>query len=294
MKKILLTGKTGFIGRNILESFLAEKYNFIAPSQEELDLTDEKRVSQFFRENKIEVVIHTAGKPAHRNTPDPTNIFYTDMRMFINLIRQANCYKKMIVLASGAIYDKRHYQPKMKETYFDNQVPLEEHGFYCYVSAKIMEQISNIVELRIFGIFGKYEDYAIRFISNAICKTIFDLPITIKQNRKLDYLYVRDLMPVLEYFIENKAKYKAYNITPSQPIELYTLAEKVKKISNKNLPIMVSNSGMSPEYSGDNSRLKSQIPDIKFTSADESIKELYDWYLENKHLINKEFLLIDK
>ena len=54
------------------------------------------------------------------------------------------------------------------------------------------------MELRLFGVFGRHEDYAIRFISNAICKTLFDLPITLRQNRTFSYLYVDDLGPIVE------------------------------------------------------------------------------------------------
>jgi len=292
-KKILITGGAGFIGRNILES-LGNKYEFLAPSQQELDLIDEKKVSSFFRENKIDVVIHSAIKPSHRNASDPTSIFYTDSRMFFNIARNSQYYKKMIVLSSGAIYDINQSLSKVKEEYFDSFVPVDEHGFYRYIAGKYIELVDNILELRIFSIFGKYEDYAIRFVSNAICKTIFDLPITIKQNRKLDYLYVKDLIPILEYFIENEVKYKAYNITPNHPIDLYSLAEKIKDISGKNLLIKVDKPGMGLEYSGDNSRLRNEISDIKFTPTDEAIRELYNWYLENKHLINPKFLLTDK
>ncbi len=292
-KKILITGGAGFIGRNILEN-LGNKYEFLAPSQQELDFNDEKKVSKFFRDNKIDIVIHTAIKPSHRNAPDLTNIFYADTRMFFNIVHSSRYYKKMIVLSSGAIYDINQSLSKVKEEYFDSFVPVDDHGFYRYIAGKYIEMVNNIFELRIFGIFGKYEDYAIRFVSNAICKTIFDLPITIEQNRKFDYIYVKDLMPVLEYFIENKAKYKAYNITPDHSIELYSLAEKIKNISGKNLPIKVDKPGMGLEYSGNNSRLRSEVPDIKFTPKDEAVKKLYSWYLENKHLINRGFLLTDK
>ena len=46
MKRILLTGGSGFIGRNILESNLAEKYEIIAPRHCELDLLDDKYISR--------------------------------------------------------------------------------------------------------------------------------------------------------------------------------------------------------------------------------------------------------
>ena len=48
-KKILLTGGSGFIGRNILESFLVEKYDICHPSRKELNLTDSDSVKNYFK-----------------------------------------------------------------------------------------------------------------------------------------------------------------------------------------------------------------------------------------------------
>lgn len=200
----------------------------------------------------------------------------------------------MIVLSSGAVYDQRFEIKQAKEGDYKFYLPTDEHALYRRVAADYIERSENIVELRVFGIFGPYEDYAIRFISNAICKTLFDLPITLKQNRKFDYLFVKDLAPILEYFIENKAKHKAYNITSGQPLELLQIASVVKEISGKDLPIKVAKTGMGLEYTGDNSRLKNQIKSPHFTPIGEAIKKLHAWYKNNSGLINRQVLLVDK
>lgn len=292
--KILLTGGSGFIGRNIRESFLAEKYEIISPSSKELNLADEESVDAFFKNNSIDFVVHAAVKPSHRNAKDFSNLFYTNTRMFFNLERHKDEYQKMLVLGSGAIYDMRHYRPKMKEVEWTNHIPADEHGYCKYVCEKVIEHSSNIFDLRIFGIFGKYEDYAIRFISNAICKTLFDLPITIKQNRKFDYLYVNDLMPILDWFIENNPQKKSYNITPDCAISLYDLAIMVREISNSDVPILIKSEGLGLEYSGDNTLLKNEFTTICFTPIRTAIQELYNWYRENKQVIQKDLLLTDK
>lgn len=292
--KILLTGGSGFIGRNIRESFLAKKYDILSPSSKELNLADEKNVDKFFEENTVDIVLHAAVKPGHRNAKDLSNLFYTNSRMFFNLERHKDEYKKMLVLGSGAIYDMRYYQPKMKEEEWINHIPADEHGYCKYVCEKVIEHSSNIFDLRIFGIFGKYEDYAIRFISNAICKTLFDLPITIKQNRKFDYLYVNDLMPILDWFIENNPNYHSYNITPNTSISLYELALMIRKISGKDLPIHIAYEGMGLEYSGDNTRLLNEFPTMVFTSIENSLNNLYEWYSTQKDNIKRESLLFDK
>lgn len=292
--KILLTGGSGFIGRNIRESNLASKYEIIAPTHAQLDLADDASVDAFFHNNSFDAILHGAGKPGHRNALDPSNIFYTDIRMFLNLLKYRNQLGRIIVLGSGAIYDQRWPIVKVKEEDYVLKVPVDEHALYRRVSAEMMEQIDNVVELRIFGIFGKYEDYAIRFISNAICKTLFDLPITIKQNRTFDYLWAGDLAPVLDYFLQNPAEHKVYNLSSGRPVELLELAKQVKAISGKNLPIHIAEPGLGPEYTGDNSRLKKEISGLVFTPIKQAIQELYAWYEKNIGLLDREDLLKDK
>jgi UDP-glucose 4-epimerase len=292
--KILLTGGSGFIGRNILESYLSEKHTFYAPLHKDLDLLDERAVQEFIQTYEIDIVIHGAVRPGHRNALDTSGQLYQNTRMFFNIARNANRFKKMIFLSSGLVYDLRHYAPKMKEEYFDTYVPADEGGFSKYITAQYIEHVDNIVELRIFGIFGKYEDYAIRFISNAICKTLFELPITIKQNRHFDYLYVDDLMPILDYFIHNKSKYRSYNITPDHSVELRWLAEIVKTVSGKSVSINIAEEGMGMEYSGDNSRLRAEIPLLMFTPHEDAIRKLNGWYQDTIHAINRDALLVDK
>ena len=295
MKNILLTGGSGFIGRNIRESILAKNYNIIAPRHAELELLDDDAVNNFFKKNKIDVVIHSAVKPGHRNAKDASNLFYADCRMFFNIVQNAGSFGKLIVLGSGSVYDMaRHDLKKVDEDFLGTSIPVDEHGFYRYVSAKFIGRMRNAVELRIFSIFGKYEDYAIRFISNMICKAVFDLPLTMKQNRLFDFLYIDDLMPILDYFISHDGKFTSYNVTPDSAIELYKAAEKVREISGKDLPIVVGKPGTGQAYSGSNARLRSEIPDLKLTNIDDAIGRLYQWYSDNKHTINKELLLVDK
>lgn len=291
--KLLLTGSSGFIGKNLAE-YLSGRYEVLAPSRVELDLLDECSVDRYLACHSVDVVIHTAGKPGHRNAPDPVGVFYADTRMYFNLVRNRERFGKLIIAGSGGIYDMRSYSPKMKEVDWKKHVPLDEHGFFRYVTAHHIETTPNVVDLRLFGVFGKYEDYAIRFISNAICKVLHDLPITIRQDRFFDYIYVKDIFPIFDHFINGDARYKEYNITNGNPVLLTSLAKIVLEISGKSLPIIVAQSGLGLEYSGDNGRLKSEMPNFAFTPIYEAVGELYGWYEENLSMINKEYLLVDK
>ena len=54
-KNVLITGSSGFIGRNLKEQ-LKEKYNLFTPSHLKLELTDFKEVKKYFQHNQIDVV----------------------------------------------------------------------------------------------------------------------------------------------------------------------------------------------------------------------------------------------
>ncbi len=292
--KVLVTGGNGFIGKNIKESFLKDKHEIVAPSRQELDCADDESINNYFSKNNFDVVIHAAAKAGHRNSADTNNLFLTNSRMLFNLLKYKNSWGKLINMGSGAIYDMQNYIPKMTEAYAGTHIPKDEHGYNKYIFMNVMSQHQNVYDFRIFGIFGKYEDYAIRFISNAICKSIFELPITLRQNRLFDYLYIDDLMPIIDFYIQNNPKEKSINITPDKSIGLLQIAEVVNSYSEKKLPIQVAQAGMGMEYSGDNTLLKSIIPNVSFTPIEQSIEMLYNWYLQNKTQINYQSLLVDK
>lgn len=291
--RILITGGSGFIGRNLREQ-LADEFEILAPTHSELELLDQEAVDSFFRQNGIDVVVHSATRPGHRNAKDPSNLLHNNTRMYFNLVKNSDRFEKMIILTSGAVYDMRHYRPRMKEDYFGEHIPADDTGYSKYICAKHAETQDNIIELRPFGVFGKYEDWRIRFISNMICKAIFDLPLTIKQNRLFDYISVDDLSNIVKYFIKNKPPERIYNVCSDKAVYLKYLAEMVLKVSGKNLDIIIDKEETGIEYSGDNSKLNSEIKGLSLTGHKESISILYDWYKSNKHLIIKEELLFDR
>lgn len=293
MKKILLTGGSGFIGRNILESYLSQKYDIVAPRHTEVDIADTESVDNFFKDKKFDVVLHTAVKPGHRAALDKSNLFYTNVRMFENLERNKDKFGKFINFGSGAVYDVSKNNSGVSESDIYKNMGVDEHSFTKYVVHKQIDNLPGFVDLNIFGIFGKYEDYSIRFISNAICKSLFNLPITLRQNRRFSYLYVNDLPKILDWFIENDTKYKSYNIVPDTHTDLADIAYAVSKVSG-NKDIKIANDGYGLDYYGSNARLKNEFKDVYFTPMETAIAELYDWYRKNINLIDKQKLTKDK
>ena len=214
--------------------------------------------------------------------------------MFENLERHKDKFGKFINFGSGAIYDVSANNSGVTEEDIYKNLGKDDHSFCKYVVHKQIDHLDNFIDLNIFGIFGKYEDYAIRFISNACCKALFDLPITLRQNRRFSYIDVADLPVILELLIENKTQYKSYNIVPNSYIELKNLAQSVRQVSGKDIDIKIAQDGYGLDYYGSNKRLMQEFPEIKFTPIEQSIQNLYRYYEQNKTAINYNQLLEDK
>jgi len=198
--------------------------------------------------------------------------------------------------------------PKMNEDYFGKNIPLKSdiYGYSKYEIAKdILKKKRNIYNLRVFGIFGKYEDYRRRLISNNICKLLCGQNITLNKNGCFDYMYVNDFSNILANFIKKEPKHSTYNACTGKVIEFLTLVKIINDIDGRELPIEIKQEGINPEYSGDNSRFINEFGPINFTKFEDSVHELYNWYkfksnlsfddrlfdnwVKNWHLIKYEF-----
>lgn len=291
--RILVTGSSGFIGRNLVER-LGPEHEVLAPRHAELDLQDGEAVARYLDDAQVDAVVHSATKPGHRNARDPSGLLEANTRMFANLTRRRDLCGRVVLLTSGLVYDQRYYSPKMREDRFGEHVPADEGGYSKYLCARMAESIPGAVELRPFGVFGPHEDWEIRFISNAICKCIFDLPITLRQDRLFDYVWVDDLSDVIRRAVVGDLPAGAYNVTPDATVSLRVVAEKVRRTSGKGIEIRVAQPGMGVEYSGDNARLRRALTDFRFTNVDEAIGRLYRWYEARRGELKRELLLSDK
>lgn len=275
--KILITGANGFIGKNLRES-LEKKYDIFAPERTMLDLTNQENVERYLAMHSFDVILHCANTNNVVRNVTTFDVLNNNLQMFYNIESCHDLYGKMYYFGSGAEYDMRYYIPQMEESYFGKHIPQDSYGFSKYTMSRITEQNSNIYDLRLFGVYGKYEEWRRRFISNNLCRCIKNMNMTINKNMKFDYLYINDLCRIIEWFIENQPKYKHYNICTGSVVDLYTIAKKINQVTGLNKKIEVFETGWKKEYSGNNNRLKQEIGEFCFTPMEDAINELYQYY----------------
>jgi GDP-L-fucose synthase len=118
--------------------------------------------------------------------------------------------------------------------------------------------------------------------------------VRLRQNRRFDYVPVGDLVGVIERFFTCEARHDAYNVSAEHTWELLDLARLVVGLSGKDLPIVVAHEGLGPEYSGDDGRLRDELPDFAFTAVEDAVTRLYEWYEERRGSIDRAALLADE
>ena len=280
-KNLLITGTGGFIGKNLKE-FLQNKYTLFTPRSFELNLLDEVAVKAYMTENKIDIIIHGASFGARINTNDTMEeVGQKNILMFQNIAKNLPAESFMISLGSGAEYDKSKPLKKIKESAFGNSIPQDPYGYSKYVISKEIENHENIINLRLFGVYGKYEHES-RFITYAINQNLAKKPIEINQNVIFDYLYIDDLCKITEYFIKNKSSEKFINVTPKQSVDLVTIANIINEISGFKSEIKIKKDGLNNEYTGDNTKLLNEMVDFDFTTYKKGVKSLFDFFMNKK------------
>lgn len=282
--KILLTGGSGFVGRNVKEYLLRKGYDIYAPSSSALNCIDENSVKEHLRLNHYDVILHFAvyGDGIDK-TKDGTKALEYNLRIFSNFARYSDLYGKMIYTGSGAEYDKRYpIQMVREDDLKGHTIPVDQYGLMKYVINQIIEKSDNIYNLRLFGIFGKYEYWKTKYISNLCCKSLKGLPLSIRQNCYFDYLWIDDFCRMLELFLElDKPLHHVYNAVRGEKIDLLSLADIVNEMAESRQEIIVCKEGYANEYTACNDRIMQELSSMEYTDIRTSVRELYSWYQEH-------------
>lgn len=283
---LLLLGSSGFTGHNMRAYFSAKpEYTIDAPSHSELDVLDEGAVVEALRRGHYDVVLNCL------DSTDGDGYMERRLRMFMNLAHHADLYSKMIYFGTGAEYGRQQPLVRVREDDIGRCIPADTYGLAMYIMNDLTRKSRNIYNLRLFGIFGPYERWQTRFISNAICKKLRGYPITLRCDRKMSYLDVQDLCFMVEWIATHESAYHDYNAVPAQPYLLSELAALVNDSTpGAAVPVYTARSGLQDEYTADGSRAACEMG-VQCRSMEQSVRELAQWYAAHSDIIDSEKLL---
>ena len=263
--KILITGGTGFIAKNIGE-YLGSEFDVDCFGRSKLDLLDIPKDSLI----KYDAVVHCAIQGGtYRETN--TTTFYNNLLMVENLINSINEDTILINIGSGAEFVR-----------VGTGVPTDYYGLSKRIISKIISSREKSYNLRIFGCFG-YGENENRFLN----KCINSNQLTINKNVLFDYFYVDDLSRVIKFFLLNqkfvndrrRSDLLDINCVYEKKRSLLDMAEFVKKKYNNNLLIKVNdNEIVNWKHSGSGNQIKKieNFMDDKIIGFEEGVKEYYE------------------
>src|SRR3990167_7531518 len=172
----LITAKRSFIALNILEQL---DYDFTAIGREDVDLTNTEAVNAYLSPLYFDYVIHTACVGGRRNGEDTIETFDTNYDMFENLLNNQDHFTYLINFGSGA-------------DQFDTW-----YGKSKRVIKGIIREHPNMINLRCFGVWGKYEKPD-RFPSTCAMSD----EVTIPEDKLMRYIHVDDLVKIIDSVIK--------------------------------------------------------------------------------------------
>jgi dTDP-glucose 4,6-dehydratase len=233
MKKILITGGSGFIGTNLCSELRARNHKVISCDLINRDKDDSVRcdVRQF---RQIEMVInhygpfdfvfHLAAEYGRWNGEDfYENLWSTNCIGLKNILRlQEKNNFKMIFFSSAEVYGDYHglmieevmVDNKISDTYQMNDYAITKWAgeIMCLNSAKMFG--SEIVRVRPVNCYGPHEEYNPYrgFISKFIFHCLFKKPFTVYKGHKRIIDYVDDTCKTVANIVDNFIPGMAYNI----------------------------------------------------------------------------------
>lgn len=258
--KILITGGSGYIARNLKRMFENVGHTVLAPSRQELDMTNLKLVIDYFSENMPEGIIHTAIKGGDRGYEDTPKDFSDNIVMFENLMKVTNHDTPIVIYGSGAAFDRRYDINEVEEESIFKAWPIDLYGLAKNIIARRTMtgplRYRSIYLLNIFNCFN-YDEDSTRFIRRSITNVKCGLPIEIHKNKQMDFFYFDDLFSLTEDFLlhpsENMKVQNAVYVEKRTLVDIGYII--VSNMSHMTPKIRIDSDGMAPPYTGNGYRV---------------------------------------
>lgn len=299
LKKVLVTGGTGFIGQNVVNELLQRGYevhSLVFPPfmpeqpnliQYEMNLMDTMSLKNFFTEHQFESLIHLAwyvGPKCH--------VHDLNMDWLIGTLNLLKFFKEQggkVFLGAGTCseYEYKYGYLLEDETPTDPQTLYGNSKNAIYNVAKVFCKQNDISFKwpRIFNLYGPNEKPQ-RLMPSVINSCLKGEDVKVSDCLKFqDYLHVEDtargIVDVFESNLEG-----AVNICSGQPVQLKTIVNKIAEITNFQGNILW---GAIPAAFGDdvvvgnNEKLKSIGWKPKYT-LDEGLSQTINWWKEHQNV----------
>ena len=272
-KRLLLTGGTGFVGRNVLPIF-RERYEVVAPTRQELDLSNPVKVREYLRWHKFDYLVHAAiCNPAKQLDADK-EVCADTLVSFMALC--AGEFEKVVFIGSGAEFDKARDIRYVSEDDFGERIPADGYGIAKYALTEIARRSTNIYNARIFGCYGPGEPER-RFIRHAIACCQLDSPITIRKDCKFSYVLVSDLGRAIVRILDGNPRRHDYNICGDDPRLLSEIAEVVRREMAVDRPVQILDGDLANEYSCNGLAFRREFADFSFTDLSVGVRKEIGW-----------------
>ncbi len=228
--KLYLAGHKGMVGSAIHRNLIANGYtNILVKELEELDLTRQSDVEEFFAEEKPEAVIIAAAKVGGilANNTYRAEFIYENIMIQNNIIHSAykNDVDKIVFLGSSCIYPKLAPQPLKEEYLLSGYLEFtnEPYAIAKIAGIKMCENYyrqygCNYISAMPTNLFGPYDNFnletshvlpaMIRKFHEAKVKmdesgTVSTVELWGSGTPKREFLYVEDLADGIRFLLEN-------------------------------------------------------------------------------------------
>lgn len=250
--KIYVAGAGGLVGSSVVEALKGRGFRaVVAPMRDELDLTNEEIVREFFQKERPEYVILAAARVGgiEANRTKPAEFLHENLAIQQSVIwgAQENGVSKLLFLGSSCIYPREAPQP-MKEEYFmtGKLEPTNEAYAVAKIAGimlceKIFEQYGKpFISCMPANVYGERDHFdfsrghvipaLMRRMHEAKVKGDSSVAVWGTGNARREFLHVRDLADAVVFLLQNYDKREFLNVGTGIDISIKELAELMKKV----------------------------------------------------------------
>jgi GDP-L-fucose synthase len=297
--KILVTGGYGLVGSEF------NKPNYIPLYSSEVDLRIRNEVDNILEKIKFDGIIHCAGKVGGvgGNMSYKGEFFYDNIMMNTNVIesaRQHNIDNLVVFLSTCVFPDNVDYPLTEKKIHLGP--PHFSNDAYAY--AKRMADIQIRAYREQYGlnyksviptnIYGPNDNYNIKnghVIPSLIHKCYLacenKTPLTIWGTGKplREFIFSKDVAKLTEWVLENYNEPEPIILSTSDEISIKDVVDIIIELMNFKGNVIWDSSKPDGQFRkpSDNSKIKSYLPDFKFTPLYDGLKETIEFF--KKHYI---------